>query len=195
MVNIHSGTRMMVKRYIELLRARIQCAPTRHIADRHRRLSSRRSSQHLEQAVKERQKTDAYNKNKRRSMWNQTGRRLSEPEDQKREDANQYRPKELEERTYYCTWNDFPENMVEQHRTTYVPHVEEEAPKRRRSPGERPGTAKPFDAEATAFLNQWDNNTAQINRNNFLRSTDSCPRPVVNNDEYLQLGPKRKFHF
>ncbi|KAH8247334.1 hypothetical protein KR038_002746 [Drosophila bunnanda] len=194
MVNIQSGTRMMVNRYIELLRARFQCAPTRHFADQ-RRLSSTRF-QYLEQAGKEREKADAYNKNKRLSMWEQNRGRYSDPEDNRRMDTNQYRPKELKQRRYNATWVDFPENAVVKGCSTYALPIEEEAPKRRRSPEERPNTAKPFDDEAIAFISQWNSNSAMINRNKFVRSTDSCPPPVLNHDlAYTQVDRKRKFHF
>ncbi|XP_017020174.1 uncharacterized protein [Drosophila kikkawai] len=198
MVNLQGNTRMMVNRYIELLRARIQCAPTRHIAERHRRVPYKRR-QYSEQAVREREKADSYHKNKRRSMWEQTqsyGGRFSEPEDHKRVDSNQYRPKKLEQRRYNCTWNDFPKKVVEKQCNPYTPPLEEEAPKRRRSPGDRPNTARPFDDEAAAFINQWDSNTAMINRNKYVRSTDSCPTPLVNRDfECILPDRKRMFQY
>ncbi|XP_020810919.1 uncharacterized protein LOC110186201 [Drosophila serrata] len=195
MANVQSGTRMMVNRYIELLRARLQCAPTRHIANRHQRLSSTRC-QHLEQSLKDREKADAYNKNKRLSMWEQNGGRFSDADDHKRMDTNQYRPKDLDQRRYNCTWTDFPESAVVNENNSYTLPTVEEAPKRRRSSEDRPNTAMPYDDEAISFLSQWDSNSAMINRNKYVLPTDSCPPPVVNNDlDYALVDRKRKFHF
>ncbi|KAH8293778.1 hypothetical protein KR054_004405 [Drosophila jambulina] len=193
MVNIQGGTRMSINRYIELLRARIKSAPTRYIGDRRQRLSSTRC-QYLDQAVKERQKADIYNKKKRRSMWEQNvsfARRFSEPKDRKHMDRNQYRPKEPEQRMYSCTWTDFPENVMERQCKPFTPPSVEEAPHRRRSPGDRPNTAKPFDEGAVAFINEWENKNAIMNRNKYVLLAGSCPPPVVNQN----VDRRQRFHY
>ncbi|XP_017117591.1 uncharacterized protein LOC108139375 [Drosophila elegans] len=188
MVNIHGGTRMMVNRCIELLRARIECASTRHIARRHQlpRAQGQVYSHYLpvEQVVREREKTDVYKKNKRRSMWEQDeghGGRNSGRDDQERFDDEQYRPQELEERIYDRTWSNFPESVVakKNRRRRDIEVIVDEPPRRRKAQEERPNTAKPCDDEARAFISQWDSNAAMINRNRFARPSDSCPPPTV----------------
>eukprot|EP00099_Drosophila_melanogaster_P023478 NP_651252.1 uncharacterized protein Dmel_CG5762 [Drosophila melanogaster] len=183
MVNIHGGTRMMVNRCIELLRARIECASTRHIARRSQR--PRVGSQYLpdDQILREREKADVYKKNKRRSMWEQDEGhgRISVGDDQERFDNEQYHPRELEKRKYECTWVNFPDSVATKRnrRRDFLESMETEAPRRRRAQEERPSTAKPCDDEARAFINQWDTNAAMIQRNKFARATDSCPPPIV----------------
>ncbi|XP_037728004.1 uncharacterized protein LOC119558808 isoform X1 [Drosophila subpulchrella] len=188
MVNIQGCTRMMVNRCIELLRARIECASTRHIARRYQqsRDQGKVLAQYLpeEQVVREREKADIYKKNKRRSMWEQDeghGGRVTGRDNQERFDDEQYRPRELEKRNYDCTWVNFPESVAakQSRRKSYLDVIEDETPRRRRSQEDRPNTAKPWDDEARAFINQWETNTAMINRNRFARTTDSCPPPIV----------------
>ncbi|XP_043652975.1 uncharacterized protein LOC122619845 [Drosophila teissieri] len=189
MVNIHGGTRMMVNRCIELLRARIECASTRHIARRYQRPRDqvKVASQYLpdDQILREREKADVYKKNKRRSMWEQDeghGGRISAGDDQERFDNEQYQPRELEQRNYECTWVNFPESVAtkQSRRRDFLETIDTtEAPRRRRTQGDRPSTAKPCDDEARAFINQWDTNAAMIQRNKFARATDCCPPPIV----------------
>ncbi|XP_050745035.1 uncharacterized protein LOC108026071 [Drosophila biarmipes] len=188
MVNFHGCTRMMVNRCIELLRARIECASTRHIARRYQRPRDQGKvlAQYLpeEQVVREREKADIYKKNKRRSMWEQDeGQvgRTSGRDSQERFDEEQYRPQELEKRHYDCTWINFPESVAakQRRRKSYLEVDEDKTPRRRRSQEDRPNTAKPWDEEARAFINQWETNTAMINRNRFARTTESCPPPTV----------------
>lgn len=138
MVNIHGGTRMMVNRCIELLRARIECASTRHIARRSQR--PRVGSQYLpdDQILREREKADVYKKNKRRSMWEQDeghGGRISVGDDQERFDNEQYHPRELEKRKYECTWVNFPDSVATKRnrRRDFLESMETEAPRRRRA--------------------------------------------------------------
>uniref|UniRef100_A0A6P4FD32 Uncharacterized protein LOC108050714 isoform X1 n=1 Tax=Drosophila rhopaloa TaxID=1041015 RepID=A0A6P4FD32_DRORH len=189
MVNFHGCTRMMVNRCIELLRARIECASTRHIARRYQRPRGQGQmySHYLpeEQVVREREKADIYKKNKRRSMWEQDeahGGRISGRDDQERFDDEQYRPQELEERNYDRTWINYPESVAAKRRrgrSDLMELMDDEAPRRRRTQEDRPNTAKPWDDEARAFISQWDSNAAMINRNRFARPSDSCPPPTV----------------
>ncbi|XP_017083999.1 uncharacterized protein LOC108116570 [Drosophila eugracilis] len=188
MVNIHGCTRMMVNRCIELLRARIECASTRHIARRYQLSQDQgkivNQNMPLEQVVREREKADIYKKNKRRSMWEQDeghGGRVPGRDDQERFDDEQYKPRELEARNYDCTWINFPESVAAKQTTrrNFLEESEDETPRRRRTQETRPNTAKPFDDEARAFINQWDTNMDMINRNRFARASDRCPPPTI----------------
>ncbi|XP_017046751.1 uncharacterized protein LOC108091880 [Drosophila ficusphila] len=182
------NTRMMVNRCMELLRARIECALTRHIPRRYpnaRNLDRVYSHYRPEQqVVREREKADIYKKNKRRSMWEQDegqGGRIPGKDDQERFDDEQYRPSEMENRNYDCTWVNFPESVAARKRRlkNVMDVMDVEAPPRRRTREDRPNTAQPCDDEARAFISQWDSNTAMINRNRFARASESCPPPSV----------------
>ncbi|KAH8382377.1 hypothetical protein KR009_003227 [Drosophila setifemur] len=199
MVNIHGCTRMMVNRCIELLRARIECAQTRHIARRHpgQRVTSSAQYRPEEQLVRERAKTDTYQKNKRRSMWEQDGgqgARSAVRDDQQRLDADQYRPRELEQRSYDCTWENFPESVAER-----PPSIDMESadvmPRRRRSESERPNTAKPWDEEARDFISQWDSNAAMINRQRYSQAVGVCPPPMSSNMANAMRSRQRQFYY
>ncbi|KAM8705703.1 hypothetical protein ACLKA7_010064 [Drosophila subpalustris] len=172
-VKVNNGTKMMVNRCMELLNAKIANAQTRHIAKRIpiARLSPRSLDVHVLQ--RERQKCQEYEVSKRLSMWEQDKDQTSELQDPERLDHFHYKHHGVNERSYDCTWVDFPDRQPSKPQPTFL--VEDHIPFNRRKSGQRPETAKPFDAEAKDFLKQWDSHNTMINRSRYSKSTNSNP--------------------
>ncbi|XP_022211272.1 uncharacterized protein LOC111066745 [Drosophila obscura] len=119
--------KIMLNRCLELMRARIEEAQSRHVGHREQNAQSAVASSFLsmEQELREREKMSAYQRNKRRSMWEQ------------QEQKNHLQQNDAGERSGDRTWVDFPDS------------------ERRRSANNRPSTAKPCNDAAKAFITQW----------------------------------------
>ncbi|KAH8399098.1 hypothetical protein KR215_002164, partial [Drosophila sulfurigaster] len=176
MVKVNNGTKMMVNRAIELLNAKIAHAQTRHIAKR--MPIARLNPCNLDHNVmrRERQKCEKYDISKRLSMWEQNKAETNETRDAVRLDQSHYKHCEVKDRSYDCTWVDFPPREPSKPQPVLI--VEEHIPYNRRKSGFRPETAKPWDAESSDFLKQWDGENVEINRNRYSKSVNSNPSAI-----------------
>ncbi|XP_026847633.1 uncharacterized protein LOC6600466 [Drosophila persimilis] len=133
---VNTYCRILLNRRIELMRARIKKAQSRHIVHRDQ-------SQHpavatsltVEQEMQE-QKISTYQRNKYRSMWEQ-----EEVNHMRTGDYSVGQSNANGDRSYDGTWVNFP--------------------KGRRSIINRPSTAKPCNDQAKAFIRQPDNETTR----------------------------------
>ncbi|XP_034485779.1 uncharacterized protein LOC117790435 [Drosophila innubila] len=192
MVKVNNGTKMMVNRCMELLNAKIANAQTRHIAKRVpvARLSPRNVDVHVLQ--RERQKCQEYEVSKRLSMWEQEKDQTNVLQDPERLDNSYYKHYGVNERSYDCTWVDFPERPRPKPQTTFL--VEDHIPFNRRKSGQRPETAKPFDAEATDFLKQWDSHNTTVNRSRYSKNTNASPSAIERHFNDVKIS-RRQSHY
>lgn len=183
---------MMVNRCMELLNAKIANAQTRHVAKRVpvARLSPRNMDVHVMQ--RERQKCQDYEVSKRLSMWEQEKDHTNIIQDTERLDHSLYKHYGVNERRYDCTWVDFPERPRPKPQPTFL--VEAHTPFNRRKSGQRPETAKPFDAEATDFLKQWDSDNTKINRSRYLNHTSASPSAIERHFNDVKIS-RRQSHY
>ncbi|KRF98726.1 uncharacterized protein Dwil_GK28019 [Drosophila willistoni] len=185
MVKMQGSSKVVINRCMELLHPRI--AGAHHFEKRivpqavHRASSS--ANLPKVQLDREREKTKIYQINKHRSMWDQDDsverrQKMEAKWHQSRLDDILYKKQDIEQRTFDCTWVNFPEAMVAK-------------PKRQ---VERPETAKPCGDEARQFISQWDNNNAMVNRNRFGRAAHNCPPPIMTRSA-VDLGRDRQTQF
>lgn len=101
----------MVNRCIELLNAKIAHAQTRHFVRQFpaMRMSSRQIDS--DRLQRERLKTQKYQESKRLSMWEQDTDKKPQIDGEVRLDHSHYKHHGPNERKYYCTWIEFPENV------------------------------------------------------------------------------------
>ncbi|XP_017968341.1 uncharacterized protein LOC108659778 [Drosophila navojoa] len=192
MVNFNNGTKIMVNRCIELLNAKIAHAQTRHIAKRVPVNRIRPRKMDAKAIFRERQKAENYEASKRLSMWEQNKGEKQNMSESLRMDHSHYKHCGLMERTYDCTWADFPEDVKPKSGKSVQSPEEVQSP--RRESGNRPDTAKPWDAESEDFIKQWENNNDMINRNRFATTT-TLSRPLLAKPVKTKLPRKKMFFF
>ncbi|KAH8310905.1 hypothetical protein KR044_003447 [Drosophila immigrans] len=193
MVKVNNGTKMMVNRAIELLNAKIAHAQTRHIAKRMPvgRLNPCNLNPNVMQ--RERQKCEKYDASKRLSMWEQDKIEANtQGQDAARLDQSHYKHCDVKDRSYNCTWIDFPTRVPPKPQPAFI--VEDHIPYNRRKSGYRPETAKPWDAESTDFLKQWDGENANINRNRYSKSVNSNPSALEKHFAKKRVS-RNQFHY
>ncbi|XP_068156027.1 uncharacterized protein [Drosophila tropicalis] len=208
MVNVQGSPKVVINRCMELLHSRIAGAQTRHIGKRIVPQAIQRASSYVylarEQLDREREKSEMYQINKRRSMWDQDDsverrQKMESKWHQHRLDDILYKKQDMKQRTYDCTWVNFPETMVVKPKRQVVnlAIVKNQLPAvmcRRRTRDERPETAKPCGDQARQFISQWDNNNAMVNRNRFGRAANNCPPPIMTRSA-VEMGRDRSTQF
>ncbi|EDV92519.1 uncharacterized protein LOC6564104 [Drosophila grimshawi] len=110
MVNFNNPTKIMVNRCMELLNAKIANARTQHIAKRAAVQRFIPRTVDTKAMYRERQKAKNYEVSKRLSMWEQDNGQAFDTTKNTRLDHLHYKHHKVNERTYHCTWANFPED-------------------------------------------------------------------------------------
>ncbi|KAH8359130.1 hypothetical protein KR093_004492 [Drosophila rubida] len=192
MVKVNNGTKIMVNRAIELLNAKIAHAQSRHIPKRMPVARLNPCNLDVNVMKRERQKCEKYDLSKRLSMWEQDKLEVNQLQDPARLDQSHYKHCGLNERNYDCTWIEFPSKQPPKPQPAFT--VEEHIPYNRRKSGFRPETAKPWDAESSDFLKQWDNDNVKINRNRYATAVNSNPSALQRHLAKVKVS-RKQFHY
>ncbi|XP_023161835.1 uncharacterized protein LOC111593355 [Drosophila hydei] len=185
MVNFNNSTKIVVNRCMELLNAKIAHAQTRHIAKRVPVNCMRPQKVDSEAILREREKVDNYKASKQLSMWQQKKSVTEDMPEIMRMDDSHYKHCDFMKRDYECTWANFPCDPEPKVRRT---QCDETVQITRREAGNRPATAKPWDAEANNFIKNWGNNY-DIDRN----ANGKLIQPVMREPSKCKLYRKKKF--